>query len=299
VLHHRDGVIIVIRRLQERTFLSLTAAALVAGCGNNAARAPHPTSYRWPEQFAYRLDYVSETQRGRQPILHYAETKTTRFAVRDAQFLAAQDSVLKTSQRPGEPLRLVSFAPEDTLAFYVSLGPRGEITRVQLACDPVLPGCVATLPSGVALELRRFIPRLPIWEAPRGSSWADTLEFDETARPGGMRVAMITRYTGRRDTLLSGARYWVLSWHSVRHAVRAGQAVTSGQPTQEDGVTFVDKTRLMPVFSQWAGVALAPPELRALGAMATGYRGRAYLAGTVFDSLYAHQLGPQPARGRP
>ena len=46
--------------------------------------------------------------------------------------------------------------------------PNTEITRVQLACDPVLPGCAAALPWGVALELRRFIPRLPIWEAPRG-----------------------------------------------------------------------------------------------------------------------------------
>ena len=264
----------------------LSCAAAVAGCGNKAAQSPNPTTYSWPERFAYHVDYVSEVQRDRIPLLHYAESKTTRFALRDAQYLGAQDSVLKTSQRPGGRLALVPYSPEDTLGFYVSIGRYGEITHVQLGCDPALAACGAALPSNVVMELRRIIPRLPVWPAPRGASWEDTLEFNETSHPGGKQSGMITRYTGRADTVISGRAYWVISWHSVRQALRPGSTdVAAEVPTQEDGVTYVEKGRLMPVFSAWSGAVTAPPELREVGATGTGYRGRAYLAGSVFDSL--------------
>jgi hypothetical protein len=275
-------------QLPLRSFLVVTACLLGAGCGNDQARAPNPTSYRWPEAFAYRVDYVSDAQQRGQTVQHYAETRTTHFQIRDAQYFAASDSVIKTSQRPGEPLRVIAFEVEDTIGFYVSIGRRGEITKLQLACDPALPSCAGALPSGATLQLRRFIPRLPIWEAPRGSSWEDTLEFDDTSRPGGTRGAMLTRYTGRGDTLISGRGYWIIAWRSVRTATRPGERAPA--PTREDGMSLVEKERLIPVFSVWAAVVVAPPELRAMGATGTGYRGRAYLAGSVFDSLYSREI---------
>ena len=274
-----------------RLALSGAVSLLALACRNDAARAPNPTGYGWPQQFAYRVDYVSQTQQSGRPILHYAETKTTRFVLRDALYVGVQDSVMKTTQRPGEPLRQLAYAPEDTLGFFASLGRRGEITRVQLACDPALPACAAALPSSVALELRRFIPRLPIWEAPLGATWDDTLEFDDTARPGGTRGAMLTRYTGHGDTVIAGRAYWVISWHSARHSAE-GRGAAPGAPIREDGMTFVEKARLVPVFATWAGAVPASQELRALGATGTGYRGRAYLAGSVFDSLYSGQVRP-------
>jgi hypothetical protein len=275
------------------SFGVVACALLALGCGNDAARSPTPTEYEWPERFAYRLDYVSLAQRDREPVLRYAETKTTRFELRDAQYFGSQDSVLKTAQRPGDPPQLVAYSAEDTLGFYVSLGRRGEIAKVQLGCDPAVTACAAALPSNVALELRRLIPRLPLWPAPRGSSWDDTLEFDETGRPGGTQSAMITRYTARADTVVSGRTYWVVGWHSARHAYRRGTTDLGAEaPVQEDGMTFVEKGRLLPVYATWAGAVAASPDLRALGASGVGYRGRAYLAGSVFDSLYAREVGP-------
>lgn len=275
-------------QLPTRAFLVVSACLLGSACGNDSARAPNPTSYRWPDEFAYRFDYVSDAQQRGQTVQHYAETRTTRFRIRDAQYFGVSDSVLKTSQRPGEPLRVIAYEPEDTLGFYVSIGRRGEITQVQLACDPALPACAGALPSGVALQLRRIIPRLPIWEAPRGSSWEDTLEFDDTSRPGGTRGAMLTRYRGRGDTLIAGRQYWVIGWSSVRTATRPGEGAKG--PIREDGMSLVEKDRLLPVFSVWAAVVVAPPELRARGATGIGYRGRVYLAGSVFDSLYSREI---------
>jgi hypothetical protein len=288
MLHSKHSIMTLTAQLQTGAFLVISLCLLGAGCGNESARAPNPTSYRWPDEFAYRLDYVSDEQQRGQTVQHYAETRTTHFRIRDAQYFGASDSVMKTSQRPGEPLRVIGYEPEDTLGFYVSIGRRGEITRLQLACDPVLPACAGALPSGVTLQLRRLIPRLPIWEAPRGSSWEDTLEFDDTSRPGGTRGAMLTRYTGRGDTLIAGREYWIIGWRSARTATRPGERVP--MPTREDGISLVEKDRLLPVFATWAGVVAAPPELRAVGATSTGYRGRAYLAGSVFDSLYSREI---------
>jgi hypothetical protein len=261
-------------------------AVLVAAC-NQAERAPNPTAYNWPEQIAYRVDYVSEAQRDRLPILKYAESKTTRLVWRGGQYLGGQDSVLKTSQRPGEPLMLVPYTPEDTLAFYVKLGAHGELTDISLGCDPAVPACAEALPSSVALELRRIIPRLPVWEAPRGGGWVDTLEFDDASRPGGTRGTMVTSYAGRRDTVIGGQAYWVVGWRSVRLAFRPGAGaagLAAETPVQEEGITLVDKRRQLPVLSMWAGAVAAPRQLQQLGATASGFRGRAYLGGSAFDS---------------
>jgi len=277
-------------QLPTRTILVSVACALGSACGNNAARAPNPTSYRWPDEFAYRLDFVSDAQQRGRTVEHYAETRTTHFQIRDAQYFAASDSVIKTSQLPGGPLTAIAYEVEDTLGLYVSIGRRGEITRLQLACDPALPACAAALPSGALLQLRRIIPRLPIWEAPRGSSWEDTLEFDDTSRPGGMRGAVLTRYTGRGDTVVAGRQYWVIAWRSARTATRPGER--AGEPTREDGMSLVEKDRLIPAFSAWAAAVAAPAGLRMAGDTATGYRGRAYLAGSVFDSLYSREIAP-------
>jgi len=272
---------------RHRSFLVVAACLPVLACGNNEARAPNPTAYRWPDEFAYRLDLVSDAQQRGRTIEHFAETRTVHFQIRDAQYLAVSDSVIKTSQRPGEPIRAVPYDVADTIGFYVSVGRRGEITRVQLGCDPALPACAAALPSDVTRQLRRLIPRLPIWEAPRGSSWEDTLEFDDTMRPGGERGAMITRYTGRRDTVISGRQYWVIDWRSARTSSRPG--APPSEPTREDGMTLVEKDRLVPAFSIWAAVVVAPELMRA-GVTGVGYRGRAYLAGSVFDSLYSREI---------
>ncbi|MEO8104686.1 MAG: hypothetical protein ABI790_19395, partial [Betaproteobacteria bacterium] len=202
------------------SFLAVSMA-LLASC-NRGERAPNPTAYHWPERIDWHVEYVSEAQRDRVPLLKYAESKTTRLALRDGQYLGAQDSVLKTSQRPGEPLLLVPYTPEDTLAFYVKLGAHGELTGISLGCDPAVVACASALPSTVALELRRIIPRLPLWEAPQGGGWVDTLNFDDASRPSGTRGSVITSYTGRRDTVIGGVAYWVVGWHSLRTAYRAG-----------------------------------------------------------------------------
>jgi hypothetical protein len=49
---------------------------------------------------------------------------------------------------------------------------------------------------------------------------------------------------------------------------------------------------MIPAYSTWAGAVAAPASMRALGATGSGFRGRAYLAGSVFDSLYSRELGP-------
>jgi hypothetical protein len=266
--------------------LAAPVALLLSAC-SHAERAPNPTAYDWPERIAWHVDYVSEAQRDRVPLLQYAETKTTRLMLRNGQYVGTQDSVLKTSQRPGEPLVLVPYLPEDTLAFFVKLGAHGELTDVSLGCDPAVPACAEALPSSVALELRRIIPRLPIWEAPQGGGWVDTLSFDDASRPGGTRGAVITTYTGRRDTIIDGQAYWVVGWRSERSAFRRGAGaagIAAEGSVEEAGITLVDKRRLLPVFSTWAGAVAAPPAMRAIGATASGFRGRAFLGGSSFDS---------------
>jgi hypothetical protein len=271
-------------------------AGLAATACSRANRAPNPYAFRWPDTIAYRIDYVSLVQRNREALMRFAETKTIRLAIRNTQYLGAFDSVLKSSQKPNEALVLVPYEPEDTLLFTVKLGSHGEINDLTLGCDPTVPACSRALPSSVQLELRRIIPRLPIFEAPAGGGWVDTLSFDDAAREGGTRGTVITSYTGRRDTTISGRAYWLIGWRSVRRAFTPGAGASASlgatQPVEESGVTLVDKQKLMPVYSTWAGAVAAPPAMRAAGATGSGFRGRAYLAGTVFDSLYSRQVEP-------
>ncbi len=277
---------------QHYSYAVLMMAVGLAGCGDRAAQAPNPIRYDWPERFAYRVDYVSEAQRDTRPLLRYTEQKLIRFVQRDDRYVIVQDSVLKTSREP-EGLRLVPYALEDTLAYYAKLGRQGEVTEVVPGCDPAVAACAAALRSLMPLELRRIIPRLPLWSPPRGATWDDTLSFDDAARPEGTRGTVVTRYDAARDTVIGGEAYWLVPWQSVRQAFRRPaptEVLAAEPPVNETGVTFVEKRRLLPVFSTWVGTALATPAMRRLGATATGYRGRAYLAGSPFDSLHAGGL---------
>ncbi|MFI5207439.1 MAG: hypothetical protein ACHQX4_05400 [Gemmatimonadales bacterium] len=260
MLHSNDTILTLTAQLPNRAFLVVLACLASSACGNNSARAPNPTAYRWPEALAYRV----EPGGGGEP-------RTLRFQVRDAQFFVSTDSLAAGRLAP---------ADADTTSFFVSIGRRGELTRLELACDPAVAACAAELPSRLATLLRRLIPRLPLWEAPRGGSWDDTLRFDDTARPGGSRGELITRYTGRGDTVIGGRGFWVIVWRSES---------TPG-PVRQEGVSLVDKDRLLPVFSMWSAVVAPPPEASAAGATATGYRGRGYLTGSVFDSLYSREI---------
>ena len=272
----------------RRWLAPLVFACLSLGCGNNASRGESPTAYRWPERFAYRVDYVGLAQRDTIPLVRYAEERTTLFSIRDQRYLVTWDSVLKSVQRPGEAPVSAPLVTEDTLSFYVRLGRHGEVSRVELGCDPALAACAAALPSSFALQVRRIVPALPQWEAPRGSSWQDSLAFDDASRPLGAHGTLVTVYRAAQDTVIAGVPYWMIGWRSERRAFRAGtpsNPIVAEQPVREDGVTFVEKRRLMPVFSTWAGAVPASPEVRALGATAAGFRGRAWLVGSVFDSI--------------
>lgn len=254
----------------------------------------------------YKFDWVAELQRGGRPVQRLSMRKLLKFTARDDRYLLVYDSVLKTSEVPGSGPRLAPYMPEDTLSFYVSLGRHGELPRIELGCDPAVRECGEALPSVVQQELRRLIPRLPLWEAPRGSVWVDTLAFDDAARPRGTRGMVVTQYGPARDTVIGGRGYWMIGWHSVRTGFRrvpGPSIIAPEQPVEEDGVTLVDKARLIPIFSTWAGALAAPPDLAAQGIESTGFRGRAYLTGSVFDSAFAFEeralpRGPESAGRR-
>jgi hypothetical protein len=292
VLHSKYSIATVLRRYGIVISLSL----LTGACGNKTSRAPNPTAYNWPDTIAYRVDFVSETQRNREPMMRFAESRTIHLWNRGGQYIGVFDSVFKTTQRPQQPLVLAPYLPEDTLSFFVKLNPHGQITGVSLACDPAVAACAGALPSTVLLELRRIIPRLPEWEAPSGGEWVDTLPFDDASRPRGTRGSVITAYTGRRDTVINGRPYWLIGWHAARQSFQGGAGASPSlgalPAVREDGITLVDKQSLMPALSTWAGAVPATPDLRALGATGTGFRGRAYLKGSTFDSLFSREIGP-------
>ena len=161
------------------------------------------------------------------------------------------------------------------------------------ACDAALEACRRALPGAVLLQVSRIVPRLPLWEAPRETPWVDTLSFDDAARPGGTRGTVVTQYRGARDTTVAGRAFWVVGWTATRQAFARATGTTMlapEQPVTEEGATFVDKERALPAYSVWAGVATAPPGVRAGGATLAGFRGRAYLVGSVFDSLFGGQM---------
>jgi len=266
-------------------------AALVfslASCRERSADAPGPTEYAWPDSFAFVMESVSESRAETTLVVRYEERKALRFVVRDDRFLVWHDSVIKESSAPGRPGTLEPFVPEDTLHYYVGLGRRGEITDAEPGCDPGIPACREALPSALPLELRRLVPRLPVWEAPRGYVWEDTLTFDDTPRPRGQRGSVVTTYRVAGDTVVASTPLWIVAWRSMRRSfspVPGLAGLAPGVPVEEQGVVYVDKGRRLPVFAMWAGAALAPGNLRELGVTSTGYRGRAYLTGSVVEQV--------------
>jgi len=204
--------------------------------------------------------------------------------VRNDRYLVWNDSVSKVVLAAGRAAEAEPVRPEDTLRYLVRLGRLGEFLDVEPDCDPTVGACAAALPSALPMELRRIIARLPVWWPPVGDAWADTLDFDDLPRPGAARGDVLTVYRVAGDTVISGRRYWVISWHSVRQAWRpAGSAMVPDPATREDGDVLVDQTRLLPAYARWHGAL--PASARAAGVTGTGYRGRAWLAGSVFDSL--------------
>lgn len=274
--------------LRSSTLIAVCLA--LAGCGDGAARSPSPTVYTWPERISWRMETVSELQRNRQMVQRFEVHKILRLGVRDRQYILGYDSVLRLTILPDGQGGVAPFMPEDTLGFYLDLDDRGFITELSPGCDPALPACAEVLPSSVAMELRRVIPRIPLWEVPRGSTWTDTLTFDDARRTGGARGTFVTTYGPVRDTTIGSVAYWMVPWRDERRAYRIpalGQGIAPEQPVQESGLTLIDKARLLPVFSTWSGAVAAPAQLRAAGIDASGFHARAYLVNSPFDSAFA------------
>lgn len=268
-----------------RIKLLCVSLAAVGGCGNDAGKGPSPTEYAWPERFAYRIEFVSSTQRGGRELMRYQEARTLNFDIRDDEsYLVYTDSIIRESSEAGGPFELMPPAESDTLGWYIRLGKLGEQRDVQVACDPAVDACRRTMPSLMPLQLRRIIPRLSEWPAPAGYGWVDTLEFDDASR-GGTRGLLVTEYRVRADTTVGAAEFWRLSWHSVLRSYMpsANAVILESRPIEEDGVTFVDKGLLLPAFSAWAGATMLSRDTVG-GALGTGFRGRAVLAGSAFDA---------------
>lgn len=273
--------------------LMAVIALVGVACSREEPEAQPLEGYAWPATASWRMDYVSQTSRQAVPLAHYAETKTLRLVTRETgEHVLIYDSILRTSQDP-EGVRVVPLTLEDTLAISTRLGERGEIGALQAACDRALPECAGARTSTVLLDLRRISPRLGADWRLSGTAWEDTVEYsDATAR--GTRNSVITAYNTLGDTTIAGVKYVVLSWRALHRTFRSGRAgaLVAESPVQETGMTFIDPLRGLPVYSAWAGAIAAPPALRAAGATGTGFRGRAYLSGTVFDSLYSREVMP-------
>lgn len=266
-------------------------AASLVGCRDEASLSPTPTAYLWPDSFAYKMEFVAESRGKSGLVSRYEERKELVLAVRDDRYLAWHDSVIKESLTPPRNGVVEPYVPEDTVHFYVTLNRRGQVTRSEPGCDPALVSCQQVLPSVLPLELLRLVPRLPVWPLPKGAAWADTLVFDDTPRARGGRGSIVTTYRAVADTAVAGTVLWRVVWHSTRrtYGVAPGLlGITVGMPVEEDGVVYIDKERQVPVFAAWAGAVAAPPALRAMGVTGTGFRGRAYLAGSIVERL----LGP-------
>src|SRR5262249_19198336 len=156
--------------------------------------------YTWPDHISWRMDHVSELQRGGKTLRRFEVRKILRLGVRDRQYMLGYDSVLRVTLMPDGQGQVTPFQPADTLVFYLDLDRRGDIGALQPGCDPAVPACAEVFPSSVAAELRRVIPHIPLWEVPRGATWTDTLTFDDGRRPGGSRGKVVTTYGPVRDT---------------------------------------------------------------------------------------------------
>jgi len=260
----------------------------IGACRDEARLAPSPTAYAWPDSFAFKMEFVSESRADTALVVRYEERKELVLAVRDDRYLMWHDSLVKESMGPGRPTQPEPYLVEDTLHYYVELNRRGQVTHPEPGCDPALAACQAALPSAAPLELLRVIPRLPVWPPPRGSVWEDTLVYDDTPRPGGVRGTVVTQYRVARDTVIAGTPLWVVVWHSVRRSYEplpGPLTFTAGAPVEESGLVYIDKEREIPVFAMWGGGVLAPAAVRRAGVTSTGFRGRAYLAGSVVERL--------------
>lgn len=266
---------------------AVIVAVVLAACTNESGRAPNPTHYAWPDEFAYRVQNVGEAVRDTTVVVRYEEAKLLRFAIRYERFVVWHDSISRTTTAPGAAPTDVRLNPEDTLRYFVGLSRLGAFLNLQPACDPTVPACGDAFPSALPLELRHLIPKLPVWWPPKGHEWVDTLRFDDLPRPGAARGEVVTTYRDLRDTVVAGHPCWMVSWRSRTEAARpgAGGAMVPDPPTVEQGDVLVDKQTLMPLFAGWYGAAAAPPALRAAGVTASAHQGRAWLVGSVYDSL--------------
>jgi len=268
-----------------------SVGTVLAACRDESRNAPTPTTYVWPDSFAFKMEYVAETRTDSAVVVRYEERKELRFAVREDRYLVWHDSVIKESLLGGRRGEVEPYAIEDTLPYYVTLDRRGRVSHSEPGCDPALPPCRQALPSALPLELARLIPRLPVWPAPRGSVWVDTLSYDDTQRPGGVRGMLITQFRVASDTVAGGVPLWKVTWHAERRTfapVPGPMGFAEGVPVGEDGYVYIDKERELPVFAMWGGGVAAPANLAAVGVRGTGFRGRAYLAGSIVERL----LGP-------
>jgi hypothetical protein len=274
------------------TFYRLCVALLLAwplaGCRGEVRDEATPTAYVWPDSFAFLVEYVSETRTDSFVVARYEEKKIVRFALRDEQFLVWHDSVVKENLLPGRRPGVEAYVPEDTLHYYVSLDRRGQVSHSEPGCDPGVSACRDALPSALPLELRRLIPHLPVWAPPKGATWQDTIVFDDTPRPRGSRGSVVTTYRVSGDTIISGDAMWIVVWRAVRRTfagVGGFAGIAANVPVEETGLVYVDKARQIPVFATWAGGVAAPPGMSAMGIRGTGFRGRAYLAGSIVERL--------------
>jgi hypothetical protein len=203
-------------RAASRVWLAGVALAAVA-C-ERLSRAPSPMEYDWPEvlEWAWR------------------EEGSPGFA-------------LRLERRNDEYLARGA----DSLPYLVRFGGRGALERVVPYCDTAQPGCLAARPALLRVRLRRAVPVLPVWPAPRGASWADTVLLDDS-RWGGGTGRQITFYRSERDSAAGGRSYWVISWRALVEEQGAPAAIL-------EGWVLVDKQMLLPVSAEWEPVAGEAP----------------------------------------
>jgi len=239
----------------------------------------------------YRVQLTWDSNRGTEVVARHGESELLRFVVRNDRYLVWNDSLDSVGALGDAGPIERQVWPEDTLHYFVRLSRLGEIIESVPGCDPAVPECGAALPSALPLELRRIIPRLPVWWPPKGYEWVDTLAIDDLPRARGSRGSVITYYRAARDTVLRGRSYWVVTWSSVRWAVReaSSSATAADAPAEQQGTVYVDKAQLIPACAVWSGTPTTSPGLRAPGVTGTQLRGRAYLVGSAFDSLVVAQ----------
>lgn len=275
----------------SRTVLrAIALATLAAACGNQTARAPVPTAYDWPDSLAYRITVMARAMRDTQTVASFVDMKTLKFRVRyDGSYSVWHDSMTVIDSQSASPPVHLGPQPEDTLHYIVQLSRWGEFLAVVPACDPALPRCHDVAPSALQFELRDLIPQLPVWWPPRGHAWEDTLWFDDSPRRWGERGSVASVYGAMRDTVAGGGAYWVVAWRSVRRAFDWGPRDTVAvAPVAETGTVYVDKRLLVPAFAEWRSTL---PARGVPGATRIEVRGRAVLAGSVFDSRALTQEG--------